>query len=79
MEEEGSAKQFFLKTDQEEFAKLCWLDVLGLTDTGTTEDTRKHEDFLQQLTRTSSGYYETKLPWKEDHVPLPANKNLAAA
>ena len=79
LEEEGSEKQFFLKTDQEEFAKLCWLDVLGLTDTGTTEDTRIHEDFLQQLRRTSSGYYETKLPWKEDHVPLPANKSLAAA
>ena len=45
MEEEGSEKQFFLKTGQEEFAKFCSLDVLGLTDTGATEDTRIHEDF----------------------------------
>ena len=72
--EEGSEKQVFLKTGQEEFAKLCSLDVLGLTDTGATEDTRIHEDFLQQLTRTSSGHYETQPPWK-----LPAKKNLAAA
>ena len=74
VQEEGSEKQFFLKTGQEEFVKLCSLDVLGLTDTGATEDTKIHEDFLQQLTRTLSGYYETKLPWK-----LPAKKNLAAA
>ena len=79
MEESGTEKQFFLKTGQEEFEKLCFLDVLGLADTGTKENNGIHEDFLQQLTKTSSGYYETKLPWKEDHVPLPANKSLSAA
>ena len=55
------------------------LDVLGLKDTGTTEDKNIHEDFLQQLNKTQGGFYETRLPWKEDHVPLPTNKNLSVA
>lgn len=78
-EEGGTEKQFLLKTGQEESEKLCSLDFLGLEDKGTREDTTIHEDFLQQLTKTPARYYETRLPWKEDHVPLPANKNLAAA
>ena len=77
--EGDTAKQFFLKTGQEEFEKLSSIDVLGLVDAGTREDTSIHKDFLQQLTKTPARYYETRLPWKEDHVPLPANKNLAAA
>ena len=72
-------KQFLLTTGQEEFEKLCSLDVLGLKDTGTTEDKNIHEDFLQQLNKTQGGFYETRLPWKEDHVPLPTNKNLSVA
>lgn len=43
------------------------------------EEMKMHEDFLQQLDQTDSGYYETKLPWKEDHVSLPTNKTLATA
>ena len=73
--ENCTEKQFFLRSGQEEFEKLCSLDVLGLADA----DTRRDEDFLQQLDQTDSGYYETKLPWKEDHVPLPTNKTLATA
>ena len=79
VEEGDTAKQFFLKPGREEFEKLSSLDVLGLVDAGTREDTSIHKDFLQQLTKTPARYYETRLPWKEDHVPLPANKNLAAA
>ena len=77
--ESGVDKQFLLKTGQEEFEKLCSLDVLGIADTGAKQDGLVHEEFLQQLTKTPDGYYKTKLPWKEDHVPLPVNKNLAAA
>ena len=73
-------KQFFLKSGQEEFEQLCSLDVLGLADAVKSKDTtRIHDDFIQQLKQTENGYYETKLPWKEDHVPLPTNKNLATA
>ena len=77
--ESVTEKQFLLKTGQEEFEKLCSLDVLGLVDTETTMDKTIHEDFLQQLNKTPGGYYETKLLWKEDHVPLQMNKNLSVA
>ena len=75
----GPEKQFLMKTGQEEFEKLCSLDVLGLADKEARGESKLHEDFIQQLNKTPAGYYETKLPWKEDHVPLPANKNLSAA
>ena len=72
-------KQFLLRTGQEEFEKLCSLDVLGLKDTRTTKNKNLHEDFLHQLNKTQGGFYETRLQWKEDHVPLPTNKNLSVA
>ena len=79
MKEGDTTKQFFLKTGHEEFEKLSSLDILGLVNAGTKEDTSIHKDFLHHLTKTPARYYETRLPWKEDHVPLPANKNLAVA
>jgi len=72
-------KQFLLTTGQEEFEKLCSLDVLGLKDTRSPKNKNVHEDFLQQLHKMQGGFYETRLPWKEDHVPLPTNKNLSVA
>ena len=72
----GAEKQFFLKSGQEEFERLCSLDVLGIANRETKEDSRINEDFLQQLTKTPDGYYETKLPWKADHVALASNKNF---
>ncbi|XP_068756557.1 uncharacterized protein [Montipora capricornis] len=72
-------KQFLLTTGQEEFEKLCSLDVLGLRDTRSTKNKNIHEDFLQQLNKTQGGFYETRLPWKEDHVPLLTNKKLSVA
>lgn len=45
----------------------------SLKDTGTTKAKKIHEDFLQLLQKTPTGYYETKLPWKL-HIPLPKNK-----
>ena len=79
MTEGVTEKQFLLTTGQEKFEKLCSLDVLGLKDTGTTKNKTIHEDFLQQLNKTQGAFYETRLPWKEDHVPLPTNKNLSVA
>ena len=48
-------KQFLLTTGQEEFEKLCSLDVLGLKDTRTTKNKNIHEDFLHQLNKTQGG------------------------
>ena len=62
VEEGDTAKQFFLKTGHEEFQKLSSLDVLGLVDAGTREDTSIHKDFLQQLTKTPARYHEKRLP-----------------
>ena len=42
-------------------------------------DKKIHEDFLQLFQKTPTGYYKTKLPWKEDHIPLPTNKSLSVA
>ncbi|XP_070537520.1 uncharacterized protein [Ptychodera flava] len=77
--ESQTEKQFFLRSSQEEFEKLCSLDVLGIKDADIKESAAIHEEFKKQLTRAESGYYETKLPWKEDHVPLPTNKSLCTA
>ncbi|XP_070550016.1 uncharacterized protein [Ptychodera flava] len=77
--ESQTEKQFFLRSSQEEFEKLCSLDVLGIKDIDIKESAAIHEEFKKQLTRAESGYYETKLPWKEDHIPLPTNKSLCTA
>ena len=79
VKEGDTTKQFFLKTGHEEFEKRSSLDIFGLVNAGTREDTSIHKDFLDHLTKTPARSCETRLPWKEDHVPLPANKNLAAA
>ena len=55
------------------------LHILGLKDTRSAKNKNIHGDFLQQLHKTQGGFYETRLPWKEDHVPLPDNKNLSVA
>jgi hypothetical protein len=79
VEAEGSVeKQFLLQSGTEEFAKLCNLDILGVAD-AKSENTQIHEEFLEQLTRNEHGHYETRLPWKEDQVPLPMNRNLSKA
>ena len=33
-----------------------------------------HQEFLEQLKRSPEGWYETALPWKGAHPPLPNNK-----
>ena len=71
-------KQFFLQSSTDEFAKLCSLDILGVTD-AKSENSQIHEEFLEQLTRNEDGHYETRLPWKEGQVPLPTNRNLSKA
>ena len=34
-----------------------------------------YEEFKEQLTRSAEGWYETGLPWKGNHPPLPNNKS----
>ncbi|XP_033212371.1 uncharacterized protein LOC117169969 [Belonocnema kinseyi] len=61
---------------------LWSLDVLGITDPIQAEkDIIKNENtrnFVRETAKiTSEGRYEVKLPWKDDHVPLPENYDVA--
>ena len=71
-------KGFLVRSSQSEFEKLCSFEVLGLTDQSDT-DSEFHEDFTERIRKTEGGYYETRLPWKLDHLPLLSNKELATA
>ena len=56
-----------------DYDNLCALDVLGLSDT-TGEQDDVFGEFKEQLTRSEEGWYETALPWKGNHPPLPSNR-----
>ena len=56
-----------------DYERLCALDVLGLADTPTGDQSNVYDEFKEQLTRSPEGWYETALPWKGNHPPLPNN------
>ena len=74
----GSAREFchLTMTGQEQFEKLCRIDVLGIKDQPETDF--KHEDFKDQI-KLGNGHYSTKLPWRVNHEELPDNKALSQA
>ena len=57
-----------------DYDRLCALDVLGLADNPTGGQGDVYDEFKEQLTRSPEGWYETALPWKGNHPPLPNNK-----
>ena len=59
----------------EDYEQLCRLDVLGLRDSATGDQQNVYSEFKEQLTRSEEGWYETSLPWKGNHPPLPNNKS----
>ena len=62
------------QTSQSDFEHLCRLDVLGLADSVENDQNLVYDDFLEQLVRSPSGYYELNLPWKANHAKLPINE-----
>ncbi|XP_028414003.1 uncharacterized protein LOC114536864 [Dendronephthya gigantea] len=62
------------QTSQADFEDLCRLDVLGLADTMENDQDLVFGDFKEQLVRNPGGWYETNLPWKPNHPPLPTNE-----
>ena len=62
------------QTSQVDYEELCKLDVLGLTNTPQHDQGQVYSEFREQLTRSEAGWYETGLPWKGNHSPLPSNK-----
>ncbi|XP_028408199.1 uncharacterized protein LOC114530777 [Dendronephthya gigantea] len=65
---------FSTQVHREEYEKLCRLDVLGLEDSATGDQHDVYNEFKEQLSRSGEGWYETDLPWKGNHPPLPSNK-----
>ena len=62
------------QTSQVDYEELCRLDVLGLRDTPTNDQNSVFDEFKEQLTRGPGGWYETGLPWRGNHPPLPNNE-----
>ena len=63
------------QTSQTEYEELCKLDVSGLRDPRDQSQTVVFEEFNERLTCSPEGWYETTLPWKANHPPLPSNKD----
>ena len=59
------------------YEQLSHLDVLGLED--SPEDNQKivHSEFKEQLPRSPEGWYETGLPWRNNHPVLLSNKTVS--
>lgn len=63
------------QASQSDYEELCRLDVLGLADACERDQREVYSEFREQLVRSDDGWYETGLPWKGDHPPLPNNRN----
>ena len=62
------------QTSRVDYEDLCKLDVLGLADSPSGDQSVVYDEFKEQLRRSEEGWYETGLPWKGNHSPLPNNK-----
>ena len=62
------------QTSRVDYEDLCKLDVLGLADSPSGDQSVVYDEFKEQLRRSEEGWYETGLPWKGNHTPLPNNK-----
>ena len=66
---------YLTQSSTADYEKLCNLDVLGLADKPTGDQSSVYEDFKEQLTRNTEGWYETGLLWKNAHPNLDNNKS----
>ena len=62
------------QTSHVDYEELCHLDVMGLQDVPEHDQRAVYAEFREQLVRHPEGWYETGLPWKGGHPPLPNNK-----
>ena len=72
--ESDSNKMLLTQTSTGDYENLCRLDVLGLEDLPENDQDIVYAEFKEQLRRDPAGWYETGLPWKGNHPPLPSNK-----
>ena len=73
-EEVNLNPMFLTQVHRDNYEQLCRLDVLGLRDSQTDDQQDVYSEFKEQLTRSEEGWYETNLPWKANHPPLPSNQ-----
>lgn len=73
--EQNLDSMFLAQTTSTSYEELCGMDVLGLEDKPNGDQSVVYEEFIEQLSRSPEGWYETGLPWKGDHPPLPSNKS----
>ena len=62
------------QTSRVDYEDLCKRDVLGLADSPSGDQSVVYDEFKEQLRMSEEGWYETGLPWKGNHTPLPNNK-----
>ncbi|XP_022804811.1 uncharacterized protein LOC111342037 [Stylophora pistillata] len=65
---------FLTQTSTADYDNLCRMDVLGLADCATGDQDEVYSEFKEQLRRGEEGWYETSLPRKGNHPPLPSNE-----
>ena len=58
-----------------DYEQLCSLDVLGLADRHENDQKMVLSEFEEELNRDQAGWYETTLPWKGNHAPLPTQES----
>lgn len=68
-------KMFLVQTASNDYEELYRMDILGLEDKSNGDQSVVREEFLEQLSWSPEGWYETSIPWKGDHPPLPSNKS----
>ncbi|XP_068692649.1 uncharacterized protein [Montipora foliosa] len=68
------SKLLLTQTSRVEYEDLCRLDVLGLKDSAVGDKEQVYDEFKEQLQTSSEGWYQTGLPWKGSHPPLPSNE-----
>ena len=73
-EEVDLGNMFLAQTSVADYEGLCRMDVLGLEDSPTGDQETVYAEFQEQLKRNPEGWYETGLPWKGNHPPLPNNE-----
>ena len=67
-------RMMLTQTSQTDFEELCRLDVLGLADSSEHDPLAVYSESKEQLVRAEEGWYETGMPWRGNHPPLPSNK-----
>ena len=73
--EHEASTTFLTQPTSVDFEQFSRLDIFGLADSSANDQDVVYSEFKEQLIRHPDGCYETGLPWKGNHLPLPTNKS----